>query len=134
VSTVATRLRHPALAAAAAAALAAALWVRDPHQPYSWGACPFLALTGLPCPACGGLRAGNDLLHGRVGDALSSNAYAVLTAGLATLAWAVWTVTTARGSTLAWDRYTSRAGSVWFGGLLVFGALRLLPPFSALQP
>lgn len=128
------RLRTPALSAGAGAALAAALLLRDPHRHASWGFCPFLALTGLPCPACGGLRAGNDLLHGRVGAALSSNAYAVLTACVVALGWLWWTLAKARGTAPAWTRQTSRAGAVWFGGLLVFGALRLLPPFAWLQP
>lgn len=128
------RLRAPALAATAVATVAVALLVRDPHRPHSWGFCPFLALTGVPCPACGGLRATNDLLHGRLGEALSTNAYAVLTAGVAAVAWTAWTVAQARGATSGWGRHTSRVGAIWFAGLLAFGALRLLPPFSALQP
>lgn len=128
------RLRAPALAGGAGALLGAALVLRDPHQHGSWGFCPFLALTGLPCPACGGLRAANDLLHGRVEAALGSNAYAVLTALVVALGWVAWAAARVRGTPAAWTRYTSRAGTLWFGGLLLFGALRLLPPFSGLQP
>jgi hypothetical protein len=69
-----------------------------------------------------------------VGAALSSNAYAVLTACVVALGWLWWTLAKARGTAPAWTRQTSRAGAVWFGGLLVFGALRLLPPFAWLQP
>jgi Protein of unknown function (DUF2752) len=131
---LAARLRTPALTAGAGAAVAAALLLRDPHQHGSWGFCPFLALTGLPCPACGGLRAANDLLHGRVEAALSSNAYAVLTACVIALGWVFWAIARVRGTTPAWNRHTSRAGTLWFGGLLLFGALRMVPALSGLQP
>ncbi len=49
-----------------------ALHLRDPHQSGSWGYCPSAAL-GFWCPGCGGLRAVNDLTHGDVGAAASSN-------------------------------------------------------------
>jgi hypothetical protein len=49
------------------------LHVRDPHRNGSWGYCPWLLLTGTYCPGCGGLRAVNDLTHGDVAGAASSN-------------------------------------------------------------
>ena len=49
------------------------LHVRDPHDSGSWGYCPWLMLTGTYCPACGGLRAVNDLTRGDVAGAASSN-------------------------------------------------------------
>ena len=42
------------------------LHLRDPHEQGSYGFCPFLALTGHPCPGLRGLRAVNDLTHGDV--------------------------------------------------------------------
>jgi hypothetical protein len=39
--------------------------------------CPFKALTGIPCPGCGGLRAFDLLLRGRVADALWMNPLSV---------------------------------------------------------
>ena len=39
----------------------------------SWGYCPWLALTGQYCPGCGSLRAVNDLDHGDLLGAASSN-------------------------------------------------------------
>ena len=53
----ATLLRDPALVGAVGVAAAALLHFRDPHGTGSYGFCPFLALTGKPCPGCGGLRA-----------------------------------------------------------------------------
>lgn len=69
---------------------AAGLRLRDPHVAGSWGTCPFLALTGLPCPVCGGLRAVNDLTHGDVVGALGSNLLVVAVLPVALVWWALW--------------------------------------------
>jgi hypothetical protein len=73
VRSRAARLRAPLLSAAGLAAVTYALRVRDPHVAHSWGVCPLYALTGVYCPGCGGLRAVNDLTHGHVHQAASSN-------------------------------------------------------------
>ncbi|KUI12001.1 hypothetical protein AU193_02540 [Mycobacterium sp. GA-1285] len=55
--------------------------IADPHrQSFVFPACPFKALTGLNCPACGGLRMTHDLLHGDLAAAVVDNVY--LLAGL----------------------------------------------------
>lgn len=133
-STLSSRLRAPAMVALAGATLAAALVLRDPHASGSWGRCPFLLLIGVPCPACGGMRAANDLLHGRLAEAASSNLYAVATAGLAVVAFAAWTVAAATGRELPLRRRLPRLLVAWFVGLVVFGLVRLLPGLSALRP
>jgi len=57
----------------------------DPHRPgFLFPACPFKALTGLDCPACGGLRMTHDLLHGDLAAAAVDNV--VLLVGLPLLA------------------------------------------------
>jgi hypothetical protein len=61
------------------------LHLRDPHRGGSWGYCPWLFLTGTYCPGCGGLRAVNDLTHGDVVAAASSNL--LLVAVLPGFAW-----------------------------------------------
>lgn len=66
------RMLGPAVTIGGLALLTAALHVRDPHDSGSWGYCPSAAL-GFWCPGCGGLRAVNDLTHGQVGAAASSN-------------------------------------------------------------
>jgi hypothetical protein len=83
-----------------------ALHLRDPHQHGSWGLCPFNALTGLYCPGCGGLRAVNDLTHGHLGAALSSNVVVTALVPVATLLLAVWAVDGWRGRTrhVPWQR------------------------------
>ncbi len=41
-------------------------------------ACPFRAITGIPCPTCGSTHAAVALMHGRVGAALAANPLAAL--------------------------------------------------------
>ncbi|WP_406831052.1 DUF2752 domain-containing protein [Pedococcus sp. KACC 23699] len=127
-------LRAPLLVGAGGLAAAAALLLRDPHVAGSWPVCPFLTLTGLPCPACGGLRATQDLLTGHVTAALSSNAYAVLTVVLGGLAYVAWLASAVQGRHPTWLRRSSTGGGLWAAGLLVFGLVRLLPGLSVLRP
>jgi hypothetical protein len=86
----ARRLRGPLVAAAAVATAALALHLRDPHQHGSWGLCPFKALTGWDCPACGGLRAVNDLGHGQLAEAAHSNLLFVASIPVLIGLWALW--------------------------------------------
>lgn len=99
------RVTAPALTIGALAATTLALHVRDPHDQYSWGLCPSAAL-GFSCPGCGGLRAVNDLTHGDVGAALSSNLLLVLVMPFAVLALGLWAVDRWRGTspTIPWLR------------------------------
>ncbi|MER7398989.1 DUF2752 domain-containing protein [Streptomyces sp. NPDC000151] len=61
------------------AAACAYLWHTDPHQPgQPLPRCPFNAMTGLLCPACGGTRMVYDLLHGDLPAALHDNAALLL--------------------------------------------------------
>ena len=48
-------------------------------------ACPFRAITGVPCPTCGTTHAAVALLHGHVGAALAANPLATM-AGMMFLA------------------------------------------------
>ncbi len=128
------RLAGPGAVGLTATGLAVALVLRDPHVSGSWGYCPFLLLTGHPCPGCGGLRATNDLLHGDLSAALSANAYAVLSLVLLGALWAVWVVRRVRATTTALPLVSSRLGLWWLAGLCLFGLLRLLPGLSVLQP
>jgi len=127
-------LRAPLALGAAGATVAAALLLRDPHHSGSWGNCPFLLVTGQPCPACGGLRATRDLLTGDWWAALSSNAYVVLTVVAGVIGYAAWLAAALRGHRPAWARHLSTL-VVWWGiGLAVFGVARYLPALSALRP
>ena len=128
-------LAAPALAAGLGLAAAALLHVRDPHGSGSYGFCPFLSLTGLPCPGCGGLRAVNDLTRGDVVAALSSNALAVLVVAATVVLWCVWAVRRASGDTTA--RMVSLSTTSGLAVLLafgVFGVLRVTPWGAWLAP
>jgi len=59
----------------------------DPHsRDFVFPVCPFKALTGLNCPACGGLRMTHDVLRGDFGAAVVDNVFLLI--GLpALLAW-----------------------------------------------
>jgi hypothetical protein len=60
-------------------------------------ACPFRAITGLPCPTCGTTHAALALLDGRIGDAFVANPLAAIAGigfvagGLVAPAWAALT-------------------------------------------
>ena len=69
---------------------ALALRLRDPHESGAWGVCPFHAMTGAWCPGCGSLRAVNDLTHGDVLAAASSNLVFVLALPVLALLWVGW--------------------------------------------
>jgi len=67
------RIQLPVLLAGGILGVSVLLHLRDPHRSGSWGYCPWLLLTGTYCPACGSLRAVNDLTRGDVAAAASSN-------------------------------------------------------------
>lgn len=83
---------------AVAAGLAAVSYVgfADPHGSAWFPQCPTRELTGLLCPACGGLRATHHLLHLDLVGALRDNALVVaapllLAAVVIRRPWARWT-------------------------------------------
>ena len=82
------RIKGPTLLGGAVLGASVLLHLRDPHQSGSWGYCPWLLLTGTYCPGCGGLRAVNDLTHGDVAAAASSNLLFVASIPILVLVWA----------------------------------------------
>ena len=99
------RMLAPAATIGGLALATLALNLRDPHQHGSWGLCPS-AMMGIYCPGCGGLRAVNDLTHGDVGAALSSNILVTLLIPVGVVLLAVWAVDRWRGHTrsVRWTR------------------------------
>ena len=85
------RMLAPGLTIGGLALATLALHLRDPHEGGSWGFCPSAAM-GFYCPGCGGLRAVNDLTHGDVGAALSSNILVTLLIPVVSLGLLVWVV------------------------------------------
>ena len=63
--------------------------IGNPHSPeFVFPPCPFKALTGWNCPACGGLRMTHDLLHGDLAAAFVDNVFLLVGLPLL-LAWAL---------------------------------------------
>jgi hypothetical protein len=115
-------------AVAAATAADVALDPEHRHLPL----CPFHAMTGWQCPLCGGLRAVDALVHGRVADALHDNVLVVAAIPLVAALWLTWLIRppTARTSTTI-----PRAATVALIVLAVcFTVVRNLPFAAALRP
>lgn len=94
--TRARRVVAPVATITGLAAATVALHLRDPHASGSWGYCP-ISLLGLYCPGCGGLRAVNDLTHGDLIGAASSNALLLLAMPFAVFLLARWAIDAWRG-------------------------------------
>ena len=124
----AERIRGPVTGAATVVAATLALRVRDPHVSHSWGVCPLYALTGIYCPGCGGLRGVNDLTHGHLGQAVSSNLLLVLAVPFALVAFGRWTYAAWTGRDLAVVPALPRTVTIGLVLLaLVFTVVRNLP-------
>lgn len=120
-------LRAPTVVGAAGVGALGLLYLRDPHESGSYGFCPFLLLTGQPCPGCGGLRAMNNLTHGDVVGALSSNAMAVVLLVVMGVAGVVWFSRRWRGRPV--PLLAANSPVVWalVAGFAIFGILRWTP-------
>lgn len=127
-------LRGPAAVGAAGLGAAALLHLHDPHDSGSYGYCPFLQLTGLPCPGCGGLRAVNDLTRGDLVGAISSNVLAVALVAVLAVAWVLWIGRRLRGRRDRMIVLSASAGFAAIGVLVVFGIVRNTPWGSWLAP
>lgn len=124
----ARRLRGPLAAAGAVGLAALALHLRDPHERGSWGLCPFKALTGWDCPGCGGLRAVNDLGHGRLLDAAHSNLLFVASIPLLVGVWVLWARRSWSGAGPRLSPRVVRAGAIAYAVLaMVFTVYRNTP-------
>ena len=129
------RVTAPLLFAGAVLGASIVLHLRDPHQSGSYLYCPWLILTGTYCPGCGGLRAVNDLTHGDIAAAASSNVLFVGAIPLVLVLWGRWLIDRWRGVRRVVDH---RNGVLWASALgavtLVFWVLRNLPGLGWLAP
>lgn len=78
--------------ATAGGVLLATAYIRavDPNQPGHYPLCPTLALLGIDCPGCGGLRATHALAHGDIATAFDHNALFVVLAPVLVVLWGMW--------------------------------------------
>lgn len=129
--------------AAVALAGTATVAAVDPGEPGHYPTCPFLALTGLWCPGCGGLRAVHALTHGDVGAALGYNALLVLALPVVAVVWLRWLRLDAGHAPPAAGRVPAgrrgpRAPSYVLASVLVlllaFAVVRNLPVGAVLAP
>jgi hypothetical protein len=130
------RLRNLGLPAATLALVVAAttyVALVDPRESGHYPPCPYLWLTGLACPGCGGLRCVHALTRLDVSAALGYNALAVLMFPVIGGLWLRWTLRSARG-----EPRRSLSDPRWLWGLLVvvlvFWVVRDLPFGAALAP
>ena len=125
-------LRRPLVVGASVVAATGLVALRDPHVPWSYGICPFHAVTGLWCPACGGLRATYDLAHLHLAAAWGENALWVVVVPLVVVGWLVTLVRRARG--LPARQVPAWAAVAGLAVVVGFGVLRNLPGFAWLAP
>ncbi len=127
------RVTVPVAALAGAAAAFGYVGSVNPNHPGHYPVCPFLAVTGLYCPACGGLRSAYAVTHGDFGGALHDNALAVVGYGVCAVLWVLWATAEARGRRTG---FTVRPALWWALGavVLAFTVVRNLPLGTALAP
>jgi hypothetical protein len=129
------RVTVPLLAAGAVLAASVVLHLRDPHQSGSYLFCPWLVLTGTYCPGCGGLRAVNDLTHGDLAAAASSNLLLVAALPVALGMWTRWFLSRWRGVRRSGDQRLAVVLASLLGVVsLVFWVVRNLPGMEWLLP
>ena len=113
------------------AGTAAAVAVRNPHEPGSYGVCPSLLIFGVYCPGCGALRAMAHVVAGDPAAAMNHNLlFLPALAGL--LVWAVVQLTPRVPNLGVTPKLFSRYRWLNFPVILLivviaFGVLRNLP-------
>jgi len=131
-----TRLRAPALVAAGAAGVCAAVAWADPATPGGViPPCPTYTIFGIYCPGCGISRMLYSLVHLDIQAALHYNALGVVAVAIAVVAFAAWTVGSARGTTRPqWGRYRC-APRIALVTIALWFVVRNIPvaPFTALR-
>ena len=127
------RVAAPAGVAAAVTAVGGALVVLGPGVLVPFR-CPFLALTGLACPFCGGTRGAAALARGDLVVAFGLNALTtVLLLGVAVL-WVGWLVARVRGQRVRLDARVGVLGRPAGGLRGVRRAAQPPRPHAALAP
>lgn len=125
------RMAAPGAVALGVAIATSVVALVSPHTPGQYGVCPLLALTGLYCAGCGGLRATHDLATGDLAGAWAMNPLWVLAVPLLAALWGRWAVRRWRGTSRApSDRV--RAWPAWLFLVVVLGysALRNVPDLA----
>ena len=105
----------------------------DPNEPGHYPLCPTLAILGIDCPACGGLRATHALANGDIVRAMDHNLLFVLLVPAIIVGWAVWfwrSWTGKRGEDSPRKRALAKYGPlVLLLVLVAFGIVRNFVPY-----
>lgn len=126
----------PLAMGAIGAAAIGTLAVVDPNTSGLYPTCPSLALFGVLCPLCGGLRGVHALTQGDLVAMVSSNLLLPLVLVLGTWAWLSWVSAALGGPTL---RPPSLGRRAWIGVVALAAAYAVLrnltgTPFEVLAP
>ncbi|BDZ43533.1 hypothetical protein GCM10025865_28320 [Paraoerskovia sediminicola] len=105
----------------------------DPNRPGHYLFCPLLALTGLYCPACGGLRSTHAMTRFDLAGAWSANALWTVLAPVLVVAWGAWLLRAWRGRARRWS-VPMWVPPALLAVVVVFGVLRNVPALAALAP
>lgn len=106
----------------------------DPNEAGHYPTCPFLMMTGLLCPGCGGLRMTHAIANGRLGEAAQRNLLLFAMIPVVGYLWGLWLVSAARGAPIR-TRLSNRWLIFGFAGLIaVFWVVRNLPFAQWLAP
>ncbi|RYV52688.1 DUF2752 domain-containing protein [Pengzhenrongella frigida] len=133
-AVVVRAVRGPLVAAGLALIATAYVAAVDPNRPGHYVVCPLLTLTGLYCPACGGLRAVHDLTQLDLAGAWGHNPLLVLAAPLVVGAWGRWLVRSWHPG--RWrPTVTSSRRSAWLAAVLLtvlvaYGVARNVPALA----
>lgn len=130
-AAIAIAAPHAAIGISAAATFA---WVYQSGRTSMLSECIVHKATGVYCPACGGLRAMHDLMHGHVLDALRDNVLVTIGVPLVLTLWLLALFRKGRST-----EHAAKASGVqiWLAALAVmtvFTVVRNLASFSFLVP
>jgi hypothetical protein len=107
----------------------------DPNEPGHYPMCPTLALFGIDCPGCGGLRATHALANGDIASALDHNALFVVLVPVLVAMWAMWTYRAWTGVTPALTRrrevIARTAPMIALIVVMLFAVIRNFVPYLA---
>jgi hypothetical protein len=91
VRSRARRLAAPLATALGVVSATAFVRAVDPNVPGHYPMCPTLALFGVDCPGCGGLRATHALANGDIATAMDHNLLFVVLVPVFIGLWVMWT-------------------------------------------
>jgi hypothetical protein len=107
----------------------------DPNEPGHYPMCPTLALFGIDCPGCGGLRATHALANGDIASALDHNVLFVVLVPVLVAMWAMWTYRAWTGVTPALTRrrevIARTAPMIALIVVMLFAVIRNFVPYLA---